>query len=75
MYKAKREFKNLTIDQEMEIFGTLALEQWTPLESAKYVRFITFLAEKIRKSVYFVWQTQRKYATAQVNDLIKSFTL
>jgi len=76
MYKAtKRELRNLTIGQKIEILGVLKIEQWTLAESEKYIKFITFLAKKIRKSVYFVWQTQRKYSTAQVNDLIKSFTI
>jgi hypothetical protein len=68
-----RVYKELTIEQEMEIFGTLEMENWTPLESAKYVNFIRKIAKIVKMSVYFVWQTQRKYAKATVNDVIKTF--
>lgn len=70
-----KQYRNLRISEVLEIFGTLSLEGWNNKDIAKYVKFITWIAKKINRSVMFVFDTQRKYATAQVNDLIKGFTI
>jgi len=66
----ERKFEDLTVDQEMSIFDKLEENQFSPIQTARYIRNITNTAKEYKLSVYMIFQVQIKWALAESRDFI-----
>jgi len=65
-----KQYKALTTDQLMSIFDRLEENQFSPIQTARYIRNITNMAKAYKLSVYIIFQVQMKWALAESRDFI-----
>jgi len=54
----------------MNIFDKLEENQFSPIQTARYIRNITRMAKAYKLSVYMIFRVQMKWALAESRDFI-----